>query len=547
MGAATIRAYGLEERARRRLRPRRARPVPGAPAGGPLDGAGVHRSVTSFGAVTMVAVARRRRLVGPAWGIDVRRADRLPVPRDPAAEPGERARRGPRPDPDRHRRVAEGPRRARPAGRRGRAGARRRRCRRARWRCRSAGLHFAYRTGPGARRRRPRSSGRRATSRSSARPARARRPSPSCCAVSPTPPPGRRGGRASTCATSPPTPATRPIRLVPQDGFLFDATVGRERRHGPPRRHRRRRRARVRPPRARRWLDRLPAGLDSPVGERGEQLSVGERQLGRAGPGAARRPGPARARRGHQRRRRRDRTPPGRGAGPAGGRAHDGHRRPPAVDGRGRRPGARCSTRPRSSSGGTTHDARLARRRSLRSLYRELAGTGHQAPGSGARYGSRRWPATRGRHWRRLGIKAGQVAIADPCPLLLPSRRPRAVAGAGGPVPALIRRRRRGRSPWRKALSVRGSTPVQVGSLTHVVRRLWKGPPVDSPPVASAPPRRLTGAPMKPVRVAVTGAAGQIGYGLLFRIASGACSAPTSRSSSTCWRSPRPSTLLRAW
>jgi malate dehydrogenase len=36
-----------------------------------------------------------------------------------------------------------------------------------------------------------------------------------------------------------------------------------------------------------------------------------------------------------------------------------------------------------------------------------------------------------------------------------------------------------------------------------------------------------------PIRVAVTGAAGQIGYSLLFRIASGSMFGPTSRSSST--------------
>ncbi|WP_334144488.1 ABC transporter ATP-binding protein [Rhabdothermincola sp.] len=69
------------------------------------------------------------------------------------------------------------------------------------------------------------------------------------------------------------------IRLVPQDGFLFDTSI----------------RENVRMGRAgagdgeveevfRRlgldeWLARLPAGLDTMVGERGEHLSVGERQL----------------------------------------------------------------------------------------------------------------------------------------------------------------------------------------------------------------------------------------------------------------------------
>ena len=45
-----------------------------------------------------------------------------------------------------------------------------------------------------------------------------------------------------------------------------------------------------------------------------------------------------------------------------------------------------------------------------------------------------------------------------------------------------------------------------------------------------------------PVRVAVTGAAGQIGYALLFRIASGEMLGRTSRSSCSCWncRSTRP-------
>jgi ABC-type multidrug transport system fused ATPase/permease subunit len=71
----------------------------------------------------------------------------------------------------------------------------------------------------------------------------------------------------------------RRVVMVPQDGFLFDSTVGRNA-------------AFVRPDLSDAeltaafaelgladWLAGLPAGLDTPVGERGEHLSVGERQL----------------------------------------------------------------------------------------------------------------------------------------------------------------------------------------------------------------------------------------------------------------------------
>ena len=74
----------------------------------------------------------------------------------------------------------------------------------------------------------------------------------------------------------------RAVRLVPQDGFLFDGTVGDNvrigRGDGSP----------VGDDEVRAsfdalglawWLDELPLGLDTPVGERGGALSVGERQL----------------------------------------------------------------------------------------------------------------------------------------------------------------------------------------------------------------------------------------------------------------------------
>lgn len=69
------------------------------------------------------------------------------------------------------------------------------------------------------------------------------------------------------------------IRMVPQDGFLFDTTIRENISYG--------RTGATEADIARAidllslgaWLDSMPLGLDTPVGERGSSLSVGERQL----------------------------------------------------------------------------------------------------------------------------------------------------------------------------------------------------------------------------------------------------------------------------
>ena len=71
----------------------------------------------------------------------------------------------------------------------------------------------------------------------------------------------------------------RAIRMVPQDGFLFDTTIRANIGFG---------RSDSKPADAdrainqlglREWVDALPYGLETLVGERGSRLSVGERQL----------------------------------------------------------------------------------------------------------------------------------------------------------------------------------------------------------------------------------------------------------------------------
>lgn len=69
------------------------------------------------------------------------------------------------------------------------------------------------------------------------------------------------------------------VVMVPQDGFLFDATVGENVRFARPDLTDERLTAAFGELGLSDWLDGLPSGLDTPVGERGEALSVGERQL----------------------------------------------------------------------------------------------------------------------------------------------------------------------------------------------------------------------------------------------------------------------------
>jgi ABC-type multidrug transport system fused ATPase/permease subunit len=76
-------------------------------------------------------------------------------------------------------------------------------------------------------------------------------------------------------------PASRraSIRMVPQDGFLFDAPLRENVQIGRAGADDDEIRASFAALGLDRWLDDLPGGLDAPVGERGANLSVGERQL----------------------------------------------------------------------------------------------------------------------------------------------------------------------------------------------------------------------------------------------------------------------------
>jgi len=71
----------------------------------------------------------------------------------------------------------------------------------------------------------------------------------------------------------------RRVVMVPQDGFLFDSTVADNVRYGRPGASDADIRLAIVELGLSDWVDGLPHGLATEVGERGEQLSVGERQL----------------------------------------------------------------------------------------------------------------------------------------------------------------------------------------------------------------------------------------------------------------------------
>jgi len=71
----------------------------------------------------------------------------------------------------------------------------------------------------------------------------------------------------------------RRVVAVPQEGFLFDVSVGDNVRRGRPGATDADVRGAFAELGLTGWLDGLPEGLDTPVGQRGERLSAGERQL----------------------------------------------------------------------------------------------------------------------------------------------------------------------------------------------------------------------------------------------------------------------------
>ena len=113
----------------------------------------------------------------------------------------------------------------------------------------------------------------------SARPARASRRWPSSSRASTTPPRGACSSTATTCARSSSSSLRSQMGIVPQEAFLFSGTIGENIAFGRPGAAEEEIRAAAAAVGADEFISELPRGYDTEVGERGAQLSAGQRQL----------------------------------------------------------------------------------------------------------------------------------------------------------------------------------------------------------------------------------------------------------------------------
>ena len=193
------------------------------------------------------------------------------------------------------------------------------------------------------------------------------------------------------------------VVFVPQEGFLFDASVADNVRYGKPQATDEEVAWAFTDLALDEWLGALPEGAASEVGERGGQVSAGERQLVAACEGVDRRSRGACARRGNVGRRPGPRGPDSARPRHAHGGAHIDHRRPPALDGGGQR--LRTRVRPRAPRRtGNPRAADRPQRRLRRSPSRldgrddDLKAEGHPPAG-----GSRRMATGPSKNVRTVG------------------------------------------------------------------------------------------------------------------------------------------------